>query len=30
MLSDDLIAERFRSDVRKIVFVVDTTDSQPV
>ena len=30
MLSDDFIAERFRPDVRKIVFALDTTDSQLV
>ena len=30
MLSDDFIAERFRSYVRKIVLALDTGDSQPV
>ena len=30
MLSDHVVAERCRPDVRKIVFALDAADSQPV
>ena len=30
MFSDDIIAEHFRPDVRKIVLTLDAADSQPV